>query len=167
MTSGPATRRRRPGSPGAEVPALPRSAPRALTAGELLCSLGGDLAYSTAATMLSRMHDKGAPIRDQAGPLVWVRAGDGLPGMTARRIHRALESDPDREAVLARFVDTLPATDEELLRQLLGSLPEERRYGGDGDARQQQGLQVRGQDRHGSPHRELKQHPESDLDDQP
>ncbi|MFJ5531110.1 BlaI/MecI/CopY family transcriptional regulator [Streptomyces sp. NPDC093261] len=67
MTSGPATRRRRPGSPGAEVPALPRSARRALTAGELLCSLGDDLAYSTAATVPSRMHDKGAPIRTRQG----------------------------------------------------------------------------------------------------
>ncbi|MFK0025968.1 hypothetical protein [Streptomyces sp. NPDC090798] len=47
-------------------------------------------------------------------------------GMTARRMHLALESDPDRKAVLARFVDRLPATDVELLRQPLGSLPDER-----------------------------------------
>lgn len=46
--------------------------------------------------------------------------------MTARRMHQALESDPDPEAVLARFVDRMPATDEELLRQPLGNLPEER-----------------------------------------
>ncbi|WP_369393248.1 hypothetical protein AB5J72_41120 [Streptomyces sp. CG1] len=78
--------------------------------------------------------------------------------MTAGRMHQALESDRDREAVLARFVDELPATDEELLRQLLANLPDERRCGGDRDARQQQGLQVRGQDRHGSPRRELKQY---------
>ncbi|MFB8137371.1 hypothetical protein [Streptomyces mirabilis] len=47
-------------------------------------------------------------------------------GTTARRMHLALESDPDPEAVLARFIDRLPATDEELLRQPLGNLPEER-----------------------------------------
>ncbi|WP_371649981.1 hypothetical protein [Streptomyces mirabilis] len=41
-------------------------------------------------------------------------------------MHLALESDPDPEAVLAQFIDTLPATDEELLRQPLGNLPEER-----------------------------------------
>ncbi|MFD4559104.1 hypothetical protein ACFWP5_33095 [Streptomyces sp. NPDC058469] len=43
--------------------------------------------------------------------------------MTARRMHQALESDPDPEAVLARFVDRMPATDEELRRQPLGNLP--------------------------------------------
>lgn len=41
------------------------------------------------------------------------------PGMTARRLHQALESDPDREAVLARFADKLPAKNEEPLPQLL------------------------------------------------
>ncbi|MET7727790.1 hypothetical protein [Streptomyces mirabilis] len=46
--------------------------------------------------------------------------------MTARRMHHALESDPDPEAVLVRIIDRLPATDEELLRQPLGNLPEER-----------------------------------------
>ncbi|MFE4627814.1 hypothetical protein [Streptomyces mirabilis] len=47
-------------------------------------------------------------------------------GTTARRMHLALESHRDPEAVLARFIDRLPATDEELLRQPLGNLPEER-----------------------------------------
>jgi hypothetical protein len=46
--------------------------------------------------------------------------------MTARRMHQALEPDPDPEAVLARFLDGMPATDEELLRQPLGNLPAER-----------------------------------------
>ncbi|MER5917148.1 BlaI/MecI/CopY family transcriptional regulator [Streptomyces sp. NPDC001982] len=159
MTSGPATRRRRPGSLGAEVLALLRSARRALTAGELLRALGDDLAYSTVATVLSRMHDKGVLTRTKQRRSYAYAPVTDSPGMTARRMHQALESDPDREAVLARFVDKLPATDEELLRRLLGIPPEERRCGGDRDARQQQGLQVRGQDRHGSPHRELKQHP--------
>ncbi|MGW2692620.1 BlaI/MecI/CopY family transcriptional regulator [Streptomyces sp. NPDC001296] len=128
---------------------------------------GDDLAYSTVATVLSRMHDKGVLIRTKQGRSYAYAPLTDSPAMTARRVHQAPESDPDREAVLARFVAKLPATDEELLRRLLGILPEERRYGGDGDVRQQQGIQVRGQARHGSPHRELKQHPESDLDDQP
>ncbi|WP_369393249.1 BlaI/MecI/CopY family transcriptional regulator [Streptomyces sp. CG1] len=67
MPSGLATRRRRPGTPGAEVLALLRSTRRALTARELLRSLGDDLAHSTVATVLSRMHDKGVLTRTKQG----------------------------------------------------------------------------------------------------
>ncbi|MEV6029164.1 BlaI/MecI/CopY family transcriptional regulator [Streptomyces sp. NPDC052036] len=98
-----------------------------LTAGELLRRLGGDLAYGTVATVLSGMHDKGVLTRTEQGRTYAYAPVTDSPGMTARRMYQALESDPDREAVLARFVDKLPATDEELLRQLLRILPDEQR----------------------------------------
>jgi hypothetical protein len=42
------------------------------------------------------------------------------PGFAARRMRTVLEERPDREAVLARFADSLSDTDADLLRHLLG-----------------------------------------------
>ncbi|MFC9633389.1 polysaccharide deacetylase family protein [Streptomyces mirabilis] len=88
--------------------------------------------------------DHGQPVPDASGgnplrpPIVYSYVDDRLcrshsflwahrrQGMTARRMHQALESDPDPEAALERIIDRLPGTDEELLRQPLGNLPEER-----------------------------------------
>ena len=42
------------------------------------------------------------------------------PGLAARRMARVLDSEADREAVLARFVSSLSDSDEELLRRMLG-----------------------------------------------
>jgi hypothetical protein len=36
---------------------------------------------------------------------------------------RVLDDEPDREAVLARFVSTLSDSDEDLLRRMLGDAP--------------------------------------------
>lgn len=36
-------------------------------------------------------------------------------------MRHVLENEPDREAVLSRFVDDLAAGDEQLLRRLLGA----------------------------------------------
>jgi hypothetical protein len=41
------------------------------------------------------------------------------PGLAARRMARVLDSEADREAVLARFVSSLNSQDEELLRKML------------------------------------------------
>ncbi|MEV6945855.1 BlaI/MecI/CopY family transcriptional regulator [Streptomyces sp. NPDC051172] len=125
MNTGPAPGGRRPGGAlEAEVLALLQSSGQALTPGEMLRSLGDDLAYSTVVTVLSRMFDKGLLTRTKQGRAYAYAPVTDAPGMTARRMRQALESDPDRQAVLARFVENLPATDEQLLRQLLGDLPE-------------------------------------------
>jgi len=42
------------------------------------------------------------------------------PGLAARRMTQMLDAEPDREAVLARFVSGLSGRDEELLRRMLG-----------------------------------------------
>src|SRR5262249_45231 len=42
------------------------------------------------------------------------------PGLAARRMAQMLDAEPDRAAVLARFVSGLAGSDEELLRRLLG-----------------------------------------------
>lgn len=115
---------RRPGGAlEAEVLALLHSAHRALTPGDVLAHLGEALSYSTVVTVLSRMFDKGLLTRSKQGRAYAYAPVTDAPGLTARRMRRVLESDPDREAVLTRFVQDLSAQDEELLRQLLGDLP--------------------------------------------
>ncbi|GAA4617274.1 BlaI/MecI/CopY family transcriptional regulator [Actinoallomurus liliacearum] len=126
MNTGPAPGERRPGGAlEAEVLALLQSSPQALTPGEVLQSLGDDLSYSTVVTVLSRMFDKGLLTRGKQGRAYAYAPVADAHGLTARRMRQVLESDSDREAVLTRFVEDLPARDEQLLRQLLGGLPDQ------------------------------------------
>ncbi len=91
-----------------------------LSPGEVRERLGGDLAYTTVVTILSRLHAKGVLDRHKTGRAYrYVPIADE-PGLAARRMARMLDAEPDREAVLARFVSGLSDTDEELLRRMLG-----------------------------------------------
>ncbi|MBC3840137.1 BlaI/MecI/CopY family transcriptional regulator [Streptacidiphilus sp. 4-A2] len=113
---------RRPlGALEAEVLERLQASPEPLTPGKVLQALGGSLAYSTVVTVLSRMHDKGLLTRAKQGRAYAYAPVADTHGLTARRMRRELESDPDRAAVLSRFVEDLSATDEQLLRQLLGA----------------------------------------------
>ncbi|MEZ0068892.1 putative transcriptional regulator [Streptacidiphilus sp. MAP12-20] len=119
--------RRQMGALEAEVLDLLQTAPEALTPGHVLERLGGSLAYSTVVTVLTRMHDKGLLSRVKQGRAFAYRPVADRHGLTARRMRQVLDADPDRHAVLARFVGDLGAGDEEILRHLLGSaLPPQR-----------------------------------------
>jgi predicted transcriptional regulator len=119
---------RRPvGALEGEVLGLLHAAPGPLTPGQVLERLEGTLAYSTVVTVLSRMFDKGLLTRAKQGRSYAYIPVDDSHGLTARRMRRVMESDPDREAVLSRFVSSLGAGEEQLLRHLLGAdLPEGR-----------------------------------------
>jgi predicted transcriptional regulator len=125
VNTGDVPGERRPGGAlEAEVLTLLQSARRPLTPGEVLPRVDGGLSYSTVVTVLSRLCDKGLLTRSKQGrAYAYAPVADGH-GLTARRMRQALESDSDREAVLSRFVEDLSAGDEELLRHLLGNLPE-------------------------------------------
>jgi predicted transcriptional regulator len=99
---------------------LQSAAPEALTPGHVLERLDGTLAYSTVVTVLTRMHDKGQLSRVKQGRAFAYTPVADRHGMTARRMRQVLDADPDRRAVLARFVDDLSLGDEEILRGLLG-----------------------------------------------
>lgn len=118
--AGAAGARRPVGALEAEILALLQTAGQALTPGQVLERLGDELSYSTVVTVLSRMHDKGLLTRAKQGRAYAYAPVADAHGMTARRMRQVLDSDPDREAVLSRFVDDLSAGDEQLLRQLLG-----------------------------------------------
>jgi predicted transcriptional regulator len=118
-----ATGRRR-GALVQEVLASLGAAGRPLTVAEVQADLGGDLAYTTVLTALSRLHAKGALGRQPAGRgYAYALPADPAAvdaSMTARRMSRLLESGEDRAGVLARFVADLSPEDERLLTELLG-----------------------------------------------
>ena len=102
---------------------LKTGAGRPLPPGEVRERVGGELAYTTVVTILSRLYAKGVLQRRKAGrAYVYAPVADE-PGLAARRMARVLDGEADREAVLARFVSGLSGTDEELLRRMLGDPP--------------------------------------------
>ena len=112
--------RRAAGELEAAVLTVLQAAGSPLSPGEVRDRLGGDLAYTTVVTILSRLHGKGVLDRRKAGRAFVYRPVADEPGLAARRMARVLDAEPDREAVLARFVSGLSGTDEELLRRMLG-----------------------------------------------
>lgn len=106
-----------------EVLACLVAASRPLTAAEVLADLGSGLAYTTVMTTLTRLHAKGALTRELSGR-AYAYAPAGAPGavaasVTAHRMRRLLDTEPDRAGVLARFVADLDPEDERLLTNLL------------------------------------------------
>jgi len=121
--------RRAKGSLESEVLATLWAADRPLTAGDVADALGGDLAYTTVQTILSRLHAKGAVRREAVG-----RAHAYTPvlddaGMAAHRMQAMLDKGGDHAVVLARFLGSLAPEDEATLAALL----DRHRVAGGGD----------------------------------
>jgi predicted transcriptional regulator len=91
-----------------------------LSPAEVRERIGGDLAYTTVVTILSRLHAKGVLDRRKSGRAYRYMPVADEPGLAARRMARVLDEEEDREAVLARFVSALSESDEGLLRKMLG-----------------------------------------------
>ena len=121
--SGEDPRRRAAGQLEAAVLAVLQAAGSALSPAEVRSRLGGDLAYTTVVTILSRLHAKGVLGRRKAGRAFLYAPVADQPGLAARRLARMLDAEPDREVVLARFVSGLSGADEDLLRRMLGEPP--------------------------------------------
>ncbi|MBA2809607.1 BlaI/MecI/CopY family transcriptional regulator [Streptomyces sp. KM273126] len=97
-----------------------REAEGPATAGWVQEHLGGDLAYTTVITILTRLLAKGAVTRERTGrSFVWTPASDQA-GLAAHKMRKVLDGESDRQAVLASFVTGLGPDDERLLRGLLG-----------------------------------------------
>lgn len=111
--------RRGAGELEAEILGALRDTDRPLTPSEVQARIGGGLAYNTVHTILKRLWDKGLVLRDAGG-----RRGAYLPAedateYAAQAMHEVLRREPDRAAVLERFVTRLGSDDEEMLRRLL------------------------------------------------
>jgi predicted transcriptional regulator len=98
-----------------------READAPVTAAWVQERLGGDLAYTTVVTILTRLLAKGAVARERRGrSFAWTPTAD-IAGLAALKMRRLLDGESDREAVLASFVTALPPGDEQVLRTLLES----------------------------------------------
>lgn len=117
---GASGKRRPSGALEAEALAVLQTAGRPLTPGEVTERLGGGLAYTTVVTVLSRLYAKGTLQRTRRSRAYAYAPVADAAGMAAQRMHRVLEGEPDRDAVLTRFVDQLSAQEEAMLRQLFG-----------------------------------------------
>ena len=112
--------RRASGELEADVLSVLQDAARALSPAEVRELVGAGLAYTTVVTILSRLHAKGVLQRHKDGRAFRYAPVTDQPGLAARRMATVLDGEPDREAVLARFVSTLSDRDEDLLRRMLG-----------------------------------------------
>ncbi|XEC28308.1 BlaI/MecI/CopY family transcriptional regulator [Streptomyces fradiae] len=118
-TEPPAPRRRAQGELEAQVLGALRDAPGPVPVAWVQQWLGGDLAYTTVITILTRLYAKGAVARERAGrSFVWTGVADEA-GLAALRMRKVLDAEADRKAVLASFVTALSPNDERLLRELL------------------------------------------------
>jgi predicted transcriptional regulator len=114
-------RRREAGALESETLTLLWAASEPLSPAQVLERLPGDLAYTTVATILSRLVAKGLVQRVPRGRAWAYRPAEDHSGYTAMQMRRLLEQDTDVGAVLARFVDDLDPSEEQVLRSLLDS----------------------------------------------
>lgn len=120
-------RRRAKGSLESEVLATLWASDGPLTPGAVADALGGDLAYTTVQTILTRLHTKGAVERRQSGRAFAYTAVLDDAGLAADRMQAMLDKGGDHVAVLRRFLHTLSSEDEAALAELLANQREERR----------------------------------------
>lgn len=119
-------RRRRQGELEALVLSALREADGPASAGWVQERLGGDLAYTTVITILTRLLAKKAVTRERVGrSFAWTPASDQA-GLAAHKMRKVLDGRNDREAVLASFVTSLEPDEERLLRELLDQAKSER-----------------------------------------
>ncbi|MFF0187512.1 BlaI/MecI/CopY family transcriptional regulator [Streptomyces sp. NPDC005244] len=111
--------RRPAGELEASVLAALWAAGKPLSAAQVRAAIPQPLARTTVATLLVRLHEKGAVGRSPAARgYAYFPVADSH-GLTARRMHRELDQDGDRSMALARFVERLSPNDEAELRRLL------------------------------------------------
>jgi predicted transcriptional regulator len=114
--------RRAWGSLEADVMTLLWTAEVPLSPAEVQAQLGGDLAYNTVLTILTRLVEKGLARR--RANVTGGRGYEYFPAedqatFAARRMRAVLDGPGDRRAVLRQFTADLDEADAELLRALL------------------------------------------------
>ncbi len=90
-----------------------------LLPGEINNRLDAGYAYTSVATILTRLQAKGLVTRTPAGRAFAYQATLDEPDLTARRIGELLDSASDRSQVLSRFIGGLPAREARAIRALL------------------------------------------------
>lgn len=111
--------RRAAGDLESDVLAALWAADRPLTPGETVGAVGGDLAYTTVQTILTRLVAKGVVQREAVGRAYAYSPVLDQAGVVAARMRAVLDSGADQRAVLTRFVGTLSLEQERALAHLL------------------------------------------------
>lgn len=112
-------KRRAPGELESEILGILWAAQGPLTAGELVEQLADGLAHTTVQTVLARLLDKGAVLREPAGRAHAYTPVLNDAGLAARRMRAMLDRGDNRESVLNQFVAALTPQDEDTLARLL------------------------------------------------
>lgn len=92
-----------------------------LTAAEVLDRLETPLAYTSIATVLSRLFDKGLVARTLEGRAFAYRATKSESDLIADRMRVAVSASSDSREVLARFLGKLSRRDLRELRRLMNT----------------------------------------------
>jgi predicted transcriptional regulator len=118
MVSTP-TGRRAPGTLESAIMGLLWSRAEPLTAGDVQSAIGGDLAYNTVQTILTRLLEKNLVQRRKAGRghVYWPVEDSATAAAT--RMRAALSDRLDRHAVLQQFAASLDEDDAATLHRLL------------------------------------------------
>lgn len=111
--------RRAPGELESEVLATLWASDVALSPAQVQHELGGDLAHTTVVTIMTRLLAKGVLRRTRRGRSFYYSPVADRPGLAARRMRQVLDSESNRDSVLAQFVSDLDDRDGKLLRELL------------------------------------------------
>jgi predicted transcriptional regulator len=97
------------------------SADRPLLPAEINDRLDAGYAYTSVATILTRLQKKGLVVRSPAGRAFVYEASVDEPDLAARRISELLDSSSDRVQVLSRFIGGLSAREARAVKALLES----------------------------------------------
>ncbi len=95
------------------------AADRAMLAGEINDQLDAGYAYTSVATILTRLQAKGLVVRTPVGRAFAYEASVDEPELAVRRISDLLDSSSDRLQVLSRFIGGLPAREAKAIKALL------------------------------------------------
>ncbi|NMO53718.1 BlaI/MecI/CopY family transcriptional regulator [Actinoplanes sp. TBRC 11911] len=98
-----------------------------MSATEVQHELGGDLAYNTVQTILTRLHEKNAVQRRLDGRRHTYWPVVDAATAAAAQMKAALGERSDRHAVLQQFAASLDEADAALLRQVLAGTERRRR----------------------------------------
>ena len=113
--------RRQVGELEAEVLSALAGSDQPLTPSEVQDQLGGELAYTTVATILPRLCSKGLAAREGQGRSYTYRLAVDESDLIAGRMHSQLRYAHDPAGALGHFVSGLSPDEEAALRQVLDS----------------------------------------------
>jgi len=90
-----------------------------MSPGEINERLDAGHAYTSVATILTRLQAKGLVVRTPMGRAFAYSAAVDEPDLAVRRISDLLDSSSDRSQVLSRFIGGLPAKEAKAIQAML------------------------------------------------